>query len=330
MPTSPVARKPRPPRPRSDYDDRQRRTWPALLLGCLGGIALLLVAAAITIFLIVRNVTGGNITGIPGIANQSTYTQQGQVQLPAMSSISSVQITDQIGVVTVSVSQNASAPSLSYVKRVKAGSSGNASTEFGKMSVQATPQGSTLAITTTIPQTGSSIFSPHNDAIDVTLTLPQNVLPGATASTPFALICNVSIGGITVSGASGMLNLTDQVGNISVTQSMLTDGSHLSTSQGDVTFAGVISTTPAAGSTRPHIKLQSESGNITATLPAGTNVILDANTNLGKITSDFPITVSTQNGASNYYGPLIPNSTPQPQTVLTLDVSTGAITIHQG
>ncbi len=329
MPSSQAARKPRPAQPRRDYDDRaqprrQRRSWPLLLLGCLGGIALLLIVGAIAVFLIVRNVTGGNITGIPGLVNQSTYTQPGQVQLAPMP-VSRVQVNDQVGVVTVNVDPKASSPSLTYVKRVKAGSSSAANTDFGKMSVQAIPQGSSLAITATMPSTGG--FS-HNDAVDLTLTLPQSELPGPTATPPFALTVNVSIGDIKANGISGVLNLQDQVGNVSAAQTMLDDGSRLSTSTGDVTFTGVISTTPAAGNTSPHIKLQSEEGNVTVTLPSGTNVILDANTNLGKITSAFPITITTSNGAANYYGPLLPNS--NPQMILTLDVSTGNVTLHQG
>ena len=110
---------------------------------------------------------------------------------------------------------------------------------------------------------------------------------------------------------------------------MLFDGSHLETGTGNVQFSGSLNLTPSNGNTTPHYKLQCESGQINVTLPAGTNIILDANTNAGAITSDFPINVQSSGGAANFYGPLISGSTQgPPQAVLTLNVSTGQVTIH--
>jgi len=335
VPTARPARAPRPPQRARDYDERarqprrrkQRRAWPWLLLGCAGGIVVLLLAGGIALFIALRSATGGNLPGLPGSIAATNYTQQGQIPV-TFTTLSLLQINDAIGNVTVTVDANVTAPTLTYVKRVKATSSGAATTEFSKLSVQVSPLGNTaLTVKANVPS--SNVFSQHNDAIDLTLTLPPSALPAA-ANPPFALSATISIGNITVTGASGLLNLTDQFGNVTVKQATLDDGSHLQTNSGNATFSGSINTTPAAGSTSPLYKLQSETGNVTATLPANTNVTLDANTNLGKISSDFPISVTNSAGGASYYGPLLSNGGQQPAAVLTLDVSTGNVTIHRG
>src|SRR5450755_4355 len=71
-----------PPRPRRAPATRprrrrrkQRRVWPWLLAGCAGGIIILVLAAAIVVFLAFRTATnGGNLGNIGGIANPTTYT----------------------------------------------------------------------------------------------------------------------------------------------------------------------------------------------------------------------------------------------------------------
>jgi hypothetical protein len=326
----------RAPRRERDYDEGPRRprrrkerpAWPMLLLGCVGGIVLLVLAGGIAIFIALRSATGGNLPGLPGSIAPTNYTQSGQIPL-TFTTLSLLQINDPIGNVTVTVSPGATSPSLNYVKRVKATSSSAAQAEFSKMSVQASQVGGNTAWTIQASVPESNAIGSHPDAIDLTLALPQSAVP-ATANPPLALSITTSVGNINVTGASGLLNLADQFGNVTVNQATLDDGSHLGTNQGNVTFSGSINTTPAAGSTSPIYKLQCESGNINATLPANTNVTLDANTNLGKITSAFPIQVTNSSGGANYYGPLLASSGQNPAPVLTMDVSTGNVIIHQG
>jgi hypothetical protein len=336
VPTARSARAPRPPQKTQNYDERaprtrrrrQRRAWPWLLLGCAGGIVLLVLAGGIALFIALRSATGGNLPGLPGNIAPTNYTQPGRIPL-TFTTLSLLQISNRIGNVTVTVSPGATSSALNYVKRVKATSSSAAQTEFGKMSVQASQVGASTAWTVKASVPGSNVIGSHTDAIDLTLTLPQSAVP-ATANPPLALTITTSVGNINVTGASGLLNLSNQFGNVTVNQATLDDGSHLGTNQGNVTFSGSINTTPAAGNTSPIYKLQSESGNINATLPANTNVTLDANTNLGKITSAFPIQVTNSSGGANYYGPLLANGGQNPAPVLTMDVSTGNVIIHQG
>ena len=110
----------------------------------------------------------------------------------------------------------------------------------------------------------------------------------------------------------------------------LFDTSHLLTGTGNVIYNGDLDTTPLASKTTPRYKLQSETGKVIATLPGDTNIILDANTNYGKITSDFPINVTNSDKSANFYGPLNANaSSGSAVAVLTLNVSTGDVLVRR-
>src|SRR6266567_1108886 len=355
VPTIPVERPRRPPlssqpRPRQRSPQpgqgprprKRRSVWPFLLMGCAGGIVILVAAAAITVLLTVRSATGGGI--IPGASNPTTYTQQSQPQPIQISTITQMQVHNQIGNITITVDPSATTPTIATLKKVKAASSDEANKEFGNISVQVQPVGSTLSVAATVPDTGS-IFGSHNDSVDLTITLPpQSVNPTATsigasptptlstasATTPLTLNADLSIGDIRVDGLSGVLQLKDDIGNITVDHATLSDGSHLQTGTGNVTFNGNVDATPEANNSTPRYKLQSETGNIDVTLPGDTNIILDANTNAGTITSDFPISVQTPGNSPSYYGPLNSNSTSgSTQPVLTLNVGTGNVNLHR-
>jgi len=77
-------------------------------------------------------------------------------------------------------------------------------------------------------------------------------------------------------------------------------------------------------------KIQSERGNVDVTLPVTTNIILDANVNVGMINSEFAINVTNTGGSPGYCGPLLSNPLTPPSGVLVLDVSSGNIGLHKG
>lgn len=330
---------------------RQRRVWPWLLVGCLGGVILLVVGAALVVFIAIRTVTNGtgSLGSITGNTNATTYTQPIPPQQVPLTSIAQLTVQDLVGNVTITVDSGVATPTISGVKRVKAASSDAANTAYNTMSVEVQPAGTpanTLAVIATVPNSGG-ILGNHNDAIDLTITLPPASVASATSvatptqvlgttpvpasiTSPLALSLTMTIGDATINGLSGILGIKDGIGSITVNNGTLSDGSHLETGTGNVTVAGNLDLTPATGNTTPRYKLQSETGTINVTLPAATNIILDANTNDGNISSDFPINVQTTSGAANYYGPLIANSAQgQPVAVLTLNVSTGQVAVHK-
>src|SRR5579859_1685466 len=151
---------------------KKRSVWPWLLIGCASGVVILVAAAAVTVFLAVRGATGGVGGGLlPVIANPTTYTQQSQPQALPISTLTQMQVHNQIGDVTITVDPRAAVPTLTTVKKVKAASSNEANKEFGNISVQVQPAASTLSISATVPNNGY-IFGNHNDAVDLSITLP--------------------------------------------------------------------------------------------------------------------------------------------------------------
>ncbi len=306
---------------------RRRGSWPCLLKGCVVGILIVVLLAVV--FVIAGN--GSNPVPVPGgsnggVSNSSTYMQQSQQTLQ-LATIAQIQVYNQVGDISISVDPGAVVATVTTVKKVKAGSSSDALKEFGRISVQVQADSSTNAMTVSVilPATGSSILSQNSDAVDVTITLP----PGVVKSTGVPLTLNVdtSVGNVLVNGLNGMLGVKDRFGNVTVRHSTLADGSHLATSTGDVVFDGALDTTGGANP-QPMFKIQTEKGNVDISLPATTNVFLDANVNVGSIKSDFAIKVTSTGGSPSYYGPLI-SSAPTSSAVLVLDVSTGDIDLHQ-
>lgn len=307
---------------------RQKRVWPWLLFGCLGGILLVVIGVGIAAYLAVRSANGGGI-GI-GIGNTTTYTQQKSQPVP-LSSITQLQIHNQIGNVTITVDPNATEPVVSTTKTVKASSQSNANSQFNSIAVQIEPAGTpatTLAVNASVSD-NSSIFGNHNNSVDIVVTLPPSVNTGGT---PVALnggstVSNVtSVGNVTITGLNGDLNAKDDIGNITVQNAMLSPGSTLETGTGNVTFNGTLDTTSGSSSNQSIYTIQSEAGNLNVTLPASINVTLDVYTNSGNISSDFNLSQIKQQDGS-YSGPIIYGT--QPNALLKLHVSTGNIALHK-
>lgn len=178
-----------------------------------------------------------------------------------------------------------------------------------------------------------------NDSVDVTINLPASVLP--TTGPNMLLDVEAPLGNIAITGVSGILSVNGGTGDVTITHAILVDGSHLTTGQGTVTFNGLLDV-PADPQKPARYVIQSEHG-IDVTLPDNTNVVLDANTNVGTITSDFKINVTNggSSGPVSYNGPLNIAATPtapgapnvpsasQPTSTLVLDVGTGNIAIHK-
>ncbi len=327
---------------------KRRSVWPWLLMGCAGGIVLLVLAAAAVVFFALRSATGStgiNNLPLPGVST-SVYTQKSSPKQILLPTLQQVQVHDQIGDVMIAVDPSTTTPTVAYVKKVKATSSDAANKEFNNIMVQVQPSGTpdgTLLVNVTVPDNGT-LFSNHTDSVDVMVTLPPQsisalvtatvgsiatvtaTVTSSTASTPLKPDVNVSIGNISVTGLSGILQIQDNIGNITVQQATLFDGSSLRTSSGNVTFNGKIDTTPLASNSQPIYTIQSETGNLDVTLPADTNVILDAYTNNGMIASDFDVSrIKASDGSLN--GPLVAGTSPT--ALLKLHVSTGNVRLRK-
>ncbi|MBA2678392.1 MAG: hypothetical protein H0U76_08375 [Ktedonobacteraceae bacterium] len=352
------SRRPLPPQ-------RKRSVWPALLGGCALGVFLVVLAAALVVIFAVRNLQGGgSIANIPGVISMKSFSKEERQQLPP-TQFSQVLVCDQVGNVTLRVDPTITKPVVALKKTVRAANQNDANKAFQQIGVEVQPPNTithpltcarsqatpTVSSTVATPSVNSStsasatgaaatltvnVLFPNSDvsnhSVDLNIALP----PGALVSDNGPSIpVNVEapIGDITVDGLSGVLNIRGGTGNVTVKHAILVDGSHIETAQGNVIFNGYLAAPPtdssAAGNGQTARYIIQSEHDVDVTLPDNTNVLLDANTNVGKITSDFPITVTNENGAMSYHGPLNAASPIKSSATLVLDVSTGNVAIHK-
>ncbi|MGH2479965.1 MAG: hypothetical protein ACRDHW_09955, partial [Ktedonobacteraceae bacterium] len=262
---------------------------------------------------------------------------------------------NQVGNVLIRVGSgsNSNSASLTSVKTVYAGSSSEADSLFRKiaLNVQLISQGSDsactasscLLVTAALPaNTNTSFFgSGLGPTMDLTLALPTS-FNSPDPLTPHTITASTVSGTLSVDGFNGILNLTGDSNKISVTHALIFAGSCLQTMQGDITVGtGSIfdlarpsrlvpcSAGSSSSGTHPWFNVRSGRGNVEISLTApSTNLLLDANTNNGKISDDFNLNIpGTSDGSASYHGPLLAGSTPTAS--LYVFASTGNIGIHK-
>ena len=330
------------PATRMQPSQRPRRVWSTLLIGCIGGIVTVLLILGIIAFVLFRNLPSG-LGGI--IGSKSSFTKQVQQPLPISATTRQLQVHNRVGNLSIMVDSTATQATLSAVEKVQASSSSDANKEFGRISVnvKAGSDPSILTVSATVPDTSGGLLAGASDSVDMTIVLPLSAVNN-NPTLPFTISASVaSTGDMSVQNFNGLLNLTDNMGNISVQHGLLTEGSCLQTNNGNVTFNGSLTTASitdtglipcTANTTRnphPWFSIKSEVGNVDVTLSAETtNVILDASTNSGKINlSDFNLNIQqNSDGSASYNDPLIAGTSPT--AMLVLGVSTGNITLHKG
>jgi hypothetical protein len=323
---------------------RKRRAWGTFVLGCFIGIFLVVGAIAILVLLGITSLqTGGNLTNLPAALMTRTYTQSASQQI-SLSQLSQLTICDQVGNISVKVDPAASQATVATQKTVQSTSQANANKLFQQETVETQPpttitqpltctqkpstntttsSSSALTINVTIPQPASS-------KVDLTVTIPASAIQSNSPS--LQLNIGAQQGNVEVNGLSGVLKVSNTSGNIDVQHAILAYGSQLQTNEGNVSFNGFLFMPASDTQANARFLMNSETGDIHVTLPATTNLTLDANTNIGTINSNFPISVNnsggTNKGPANYHGPLDNNSTTNlsPAT-LVLDVSTGNVYI---
>jgi hypothetical protein len=330
-------------------------------------VFLVVLAAALIVVFAIRNLQGGGtIANIPGMISMKSFSKEEKQELPASAQFSQILVCDQVGNVTLRIDPTINKPVVALKKTVRAANQNDANKAFQQIGVeiqppntiihpltcarsQATSTASGTPVATPAPNPSSSagatgsaatftvnVVFPNSDtlnhSVDLNIALPPGVLVSDNGPS-IPVDVEAPIGDITVDGLSGVLNIRGGTGNVTVKHAILTDGSHIETAQGNVTFSGYLAapqtdTSATGNSPTARYIIQSEH-DVDVTLPDNTNVLLDANTNTGKITSDFPIAVTNQNGAMSYHGPLNPTAPIKPSATLVLDVSTGNVTIHK-
>jgi hypothetical protein len=330
------------PATRMQPSQRSRRVWSTLLIGCIGGIVTVLLILGIIAFVLFRTlpISLGGVIG-----SKTSFTKQVQQPLPISATTRQLQVHNRVGNLSIMVDSTATRATLSAVEKVQASSSSDANKEFGRISVnvKAGSDPSILTVNATVPDTSGGLLAGASDSVDMTIVLPPSAVNNNPAL-PFTISASVaSTGDMSVQNFNGLLNLTDNMGNISVQHGLLTEGSCLQTNNGNVTFNGSLAIgvnsdtglVPCTANTthnpHPWFSIKSEVGNVDVTLSAETtNVILDASTNSGKINAgDFNLNIQqNSDGSASYNGPLTAGTSPTAE--LVLGVSTGNITLHKG
>lgn len=326
---------------------RGGRMFSTLLTGCLGGLLTLIVVAGVLVFLVIHNTPLGQNLGV----SKSTVNQSPQTQALTLGSATQLIIKDQAGNVTVHVDQNASTASLSSVKHVQASSQNDANSQFKqiKLSVRSIAQGvdpaclasTCLLINATTPTTSGGIFGGSNgDSIDLAVTLPTS-FNSPIPSAPTIVTVSANAGNINVSSFNGVLNLNGNAGNINITHTLIFAGTCIQTLHGNITVTQEsifdlaspsklvpCSNTVSSDPNRPWFNIKSGVGNLDITLTTNLdNLLLDANTNNGKITDDFNLNITSSDDSYTYHGPIVAHTSPTAS--LYIATSTGNIALHK-
>lgn len=342
-------------RSRYRYDDdydygeprrKRRRVLPIILTGCGLTIFTLVLAAGVAVFLVLRS-------SLPQGGNGGSSGGGGQVALPVstmtvnLTSVTRIQVCNKIGNVTLTTDPNASTITVATKKSVPQGNRAEADQILTHILTSGTmPNDQICQVAQTSTDTTDSPLiiktdMPKDASADITVTLPTQVF---STITTLPLKIEAPTGNIDVSNLTMMpvvMDLNERYeGNITVKNVILGNNSKLRTNNGNVIFSGFLAL-PTDINAQASYRLQSEKGNINVTLPS-TNVLLDACTNSGKISSDFNKNISA-GGQTNacgglqgtqgtgYNGSFDPNTHPDPPSnmFLVLHVSIGDIVIKK-
>ena len=110
--------------------------------------------------------------------------------------------------------------------------------------------------------------------VDFDITVPRNA----------DLELKNDAGSITIDGIAGQISCTTNAGTVKVTDTWLRGNSKLKSDAGNINFAGALD---------PHgsYQMSTDVGSVSVTLPPTASFRLDARTDVGSITGDFPLTV---------------------------------------
>jgi len=151
--------------------------------------------------------------------------------------------------------------------------------------------------------------------VDLKVVVPNNTI----------LQLQTDSGDININGVEGQMTLKTNSGSINTSNDVLSGSSTMSTRSGHISFDGTMGT---GGS----YQFQSNSGTVDLTVPSTPAFHVDATTDTGSITSDFPsvsIQKNSSGSGSKASGDVGGNSQGQAAKV-TITTGSGDINLHQG
>ncbi|HEU5229304.1 MAG TPA: hypothetical protein VFU49_15915 [Ktedonobacteraceae bacterium] len=179
--------------------------------------------------------------------------------------------------------------------------------------------GSTLVVSATSPDDGE-LLKDHKNTIHLNIVFPSSMIADGSP-----LSVRIEAGNnITLSGFAGSLTLLSTAGDVQAEHMSLVSNSMLHAQAGNIVFKGSLS-----GSKIQDV-FQSDSGDVSLTLPATTNVSVDANAPTGNIEDTFsPNSVNQGVAGASVKGPLNPAMNNITPGLLKLMSSTGDIVINK-
>lgn len=179
--------------------------------------------------------------------------------------------------------------------------------------------GSTLVVSATSPDDANTLKD-QKDAIHLNIVVPSSML---SADSPLSVRIEAG-NNIVLNGFAGNLTLLSTAGNVQAEDMSLASSSMLHAQGGNIVFSGSL-----AGDT-VHDEFQSDSGNITLTLPASTNVSVNASAPTGRIEDTFaPKSVNRGVAGASVNGPLNPGTGNVTPGLLKLTAYAGNIVLNK-
>src|SRR6266516_4243756 len=268
---------------------RRRSPW----FGCL--IAFLIVLFLCAGLALVGTLLGFGL-GVGGAMRNSSV--QPAHTFPVSGSPAALILTSDAGSVTI----NRGDPNSMVVQATKyAGFGGN----FNDVQITYAPNGNTVNVT--VHRSGTFNFF-GSTSVDFTITAPPTT----------NLTITTNAGSINVSGVSGKMLLNSNAGSIGATQASLTDSSTFRTNAGSINFNGSIGPTGT-------YDFETNAGSVDMTLPGTASFHLNATSDVGTISTSFPVTVS-HSGAGASANVDVGTA---PQATLTLKTNAGSISLNR-
>lgn len=269
----------------------------------VGVVALLLLGACVcTVGAFAFGIRFFSLT--PGAAQLSqTVSVELRLDAPAV-----VTIHNDVGEVTVRGSSSVGME-VRATKRVRSRNSAAAQSLLDRIDVTADSAGNEAEVRVDIPDN----LAGESASVDLEILVPRQV----------ALDISTGVGQVSVENTEGGLRIKTGVGEIDVRDVQLLTDSQMDTGVGEIRFEGQL---PERG----EVIISARTGDVAVRLPDNSQFILDAQTRVGEIDSEFTLANRESGGAEGIVSKTLRGSVgANPDVTLQLRTGTGSITIQR-
>lgn len=277
-----------------------QRTW--IIVGVVAVLLVGLCICAAVAAVLVGGVGGFRFTDMGGTGVSETVTSEFELATPGRLSVE-----NDVGQITIRASAG-NVVRVSATKRVRGRAGGAAQQLLDEITVTTDSTGSEGQVRAAIPDG----LQAASVSVDLDIRVPPQV----------ALDVANRVGSVTVGGTQGALQVFSGVGEIHADDVQLLGDSRFETNVGKIAFSGRL---PASGS----VVLTTNTGDITVNLPADSQFIVDAQTGVGDIDSEFTTEARESAEAEGILSHVLRGRVgANPDVTLRLETGTGSIDIR--